>query len=101
MEQLTTAQQDVVERFNQLEGSSEKRQTLQAMQSGVFPEGDAGKTQIWMTLLAVLGLTLVICAVGAIILLINSKDTSAAVLLGPVSAIIAGVFGLFAKSPVS
>jgi hypothetical protein len=52
-------------------------------------------------LFGTLGFVAVILAIGAVWLLLDDKETGAAILLAPVSAIVAGMFGLFAASPGS
>ena len=86
MVQPNAEQQDVVVRFNELEDRGQQFQTLEATKS-LIPESDVGKTRIWMALFVLLGIALVILVIGAVILLVNDKQTGGALLLAPASAI--------------
>jgi hypothetical protein len=52
-------------------------------------------------LFAILGVVVAILTVGFVWLLIINQFQEAGVLLAPISAIITGMFGLFATSPIS
>jgi hypothetical protein len=54
---------------------------------------------LWYLLFAVLGFLAAVFAVGAVWLLLAGKDTGAAICVAPVSAIIAGLVGLFTQAP--
>jgi hypothetical protein len=67
----------------------------------VVPSADKFKLRLWTMLFTILGVVAVILAGGAVWLFIDGKETGAAIVLAPVTAIITGLLGLFAASPGS
>jgi len=96
---LDEEQRAVVNSFEQLPDVS-KPAAMRAM-TGALPDTSTGKVQVWRMLFTVLGIVLVVFAGGAVFLLLDGKETGAAMILAPISAIIAGLLGLFAPSPAS
>lgn len=65
---------------------------------GLFPQKDKNRTMIWMTLLIGLFLLGLAALIGTVYLAHSDKDYAAIIALG--TAIVSGVIGLFAKSPI-
>ena len=104
MAELSAPSQNIVDAFDRLPANELNAATLQAIQTAnpnLIPVTDPGKIQLWKMLFGTLGFVAVILAIGAVWLLLDDKETGAAILLAPVSAIVAGMFGLFAASPGS
>jgi hypothetical protein len=73
----------------------------QGAKSNLVPRSDKDKLAVWTMLFAILGVLVAILTVGFVWLLIIKQVQEAVVLLAPISAIITGMFGLFATSPTS
>ena len=73
----------------------------QGAKSTLVPRSDKDKLAVWTMLFAILGVVVAILTVGFVWLLIIKQIQEAVVLLAPISAIITGMFGLFATSPTS
>ena len=73
----------------------------QGAKSNLVPRSDKDKLAVWTMLFAILGVLVAILTVGFVWLLIIKQLQEAVVLLAPISAIITGMFGLFATSPTS
>jgi CBS-domain-containing membrane protein len=104
MVELSDPAQQVVHSFDALPGPDDKAAVLNHLQTAnplVIPKSDTGKLVLWKMLFALLGAVAVILAVGVVWCLIISNETAAAILIAPISAIITGMFGLFATSPTS
>jgi hypothetical protein len=81
-----------------LTDENEKKQVVEQLNSETFPTDNAGRTLIWVILLV----GLFVIAGAAIIAAANlgsDKDPSAYIAV--TSAVVAGVIGLFAKSPTT
>lgn len=99
---LSSNAKAAVTAFNTLADDDEKSAALTAMKAanpGIIPKDNAGKLALWKMLFATLGTLGVILGSGGVGLLFASHETGAAIVFAPVSAIIAGMFGLFATSP--
>lgn len=76
----------------------EKKEAVDAVAS-MWPTGDRSKTMIWMTVLIGLIVIGLMALMSSAWLLHDGKDATAIVAVA--SAVVAGVFGLFAKSPAA
>ncbi|UFN45820.1 hypothetical protein [Nocardioides okcheonensis] len=65
----------------------------------LFPGGDKYRTQLWLTLIVGLIVVAIIALITAGVLVAKDKDSAMAI--GVVTAIVAGLIGLFSKSPTS
>lgn len=99
--QLSSEAATAAEAINALPTEDEKKAAVaevRAMNPGIFPDDNKGRTLIWMTLL----IGLFVLGGGAIwatvVLALAGKDFAAIIALG--TAVVGGVIGLFAKSPV-
>lgn len=91
---LVTAPEDLTEADRKAAA-----QEIQRANPDLFPRSDTNRTMLWMTLLVGLfGLALaaMICSVVLI-----KDDGDGTALIAIVSAVVAGVIGLFSKSPTS
>lgn len=77
----------------------ETAKNLQNSNPGLFPTTEKGRIMLWMTLLVGLFLLGVVSLVATAILMSEGRD--AAAMIAVASAVIAGVIGLFSKSPVT
>lgn len=74
-------------------------EAFRAANPDLFPGGDKYRAMLWMTLIVGLILVALVALVVAGILVAKGKDS--AVAIGVVTAIVAGLIGLFSKSPTS
>ena len=97
-----------VEQANQAVGpvrtlpAGEKKAAAEAFREAnpdLFPDGDKYRTLLWMTLIVGLILVAVVALVVAGVLVAKGKDS--AVAIGVVTAVVAGLIGLFSQSPTS
>ena len=72
---------------------------IQAANPSLFPQGEGKRTMLWMTLfigLFVVALTAIVCYV---ILTLKAAQSDTTALIAIVSAVVAGLIGLFANPP--
>lgn len=66
---------------------------------GWLPESEANKARLWLILLIGLFSIAIACVIAAVILILNGSDSAPALVI--VTAVVAGVIGLFSKSPTA
>lgn len=81
-----------------LQNVAEKKAVVRDLHSELFPDSSRGRTVIWVALLV--GLFL-IAGISVILAANLDPEKDSAAYLALASAVVAGVIGLFVKSPVS
>jgi hypothetical protein len=101
MTELSDQARQVVESFQTLQDPDQKKAVVNELQAdpALVPDNNRDKLRLWQMLFWVLGAIGIVLAVGAVWCLLANEDTSASILVGPVTAIITGMLGLFAASP--
>ena len=99
--ELSSEARSLVEQLDQLPATQKKSavKEVQRANPDLFPVGDEHRTKIWMTLLIGLMSLAAVAIVATVIMGLEGEDMSG--LLAIPSAVVAGVIGLFAKSPTS
>ena len=88
--------------INSLATDDEKKaavQEVKALNPGLFPSDNSGRTAIWVVLLVGLFALGGGAIYATVVLALSGKDSAAVIALG--TAVVGGVIGLFAKSPTS
>ncbi|HEX3545973.1 MAG TPA: hypothetical protein VHU62_05280 [Mycobacterium sp.] len=104
MTELSNSARDVVGSFDALQDTTDKKAVLTELQTAnkdLIPASNEGKLDLWKMLFVLFGIIAIILAVGAVWCLLVGKDTAASILVAPITAIVTGMFGLFAVSPMS
>jgi hypothetical protein len=98
---LNQAGQEAVAKFDELSDADKKAASTSIREGnpGLFPKTDTGKVLLWVSLLVVVGLISTLSIVYGVVLASAGKD--ATVLFAVPAAAIAGLVGLFAKSPAA
>lgn len=96
MAALSDSAQQAKNGVTSISDPDEKKKVVQQLNAEMFPTGDDNRTLIWVVLLV--GLFLI--AIISIFVAANlSKGKDGTAYVAVTSAVVAGVFGLFAKSP--
>jgi hypothetical protein len=113
MTELSDSARNVVGSFDALQDTTDKKAVLTELQTAnpaLIPEGtnpaliptsNRDKVDLWKMLFVLFGIIAIVLAVGGVWCLLVDKDTAAAILVAPVTAIVTGMLGLFASSPTS
>jgi hypothetical protein len=98
---LSPAARDAVNGLNTLtdEDKKEAARVLQVANPEIFPQNDKDRMVIWLAMVIGMFVLAVAAVVASTILALNKKDFSAVIALG--TAVVGGLFGLFAKGPTS
>jgi len=96
---LSSAAQTAVDHVNGLVDADkvEAARALQGANPDLFPNTDKDRLKIWLALVAGMFVLAITSVIAATVLAMNKKDFSAVIALG--TAVVGGLFGLFAKGP--
>jgi hypothetical protein len=98
MTELTSEVQASVDQIKSA-STDQQKAAAAALNENLFPKDNHDRTIIWVLLLGGLFLIALAALIGAIVLDAKGKDQTAVIAV--VSAVVAGVLGLFANSPAS
>lgn len=101
MANLSVGAQQAVQAVEELPAADKKPAVQEILRANrdLFPDNDSDRTKLWIVLLIGLFIVALSALVGSVILTLKTEDSTALVAI--VSAVVAGVIGLFSKSPTS